>query len=103
MPTFGQRVQRQREFSDIEWVLMACSDVKLACCRLCKKPIASDLGACIHCGVCKPVKDEKMPLWQICLIVMLVFGTILATIRYDGGGYIEPDCRLDEIGYPHGC
>lgn len=82
---------------------MACSDVKLGCCRLCGKPIASDLGACIHCGVCKPVEDKKMPLWQICLIVMLVFGTILATIRYDGGRRYEPDCGFDEIGYPEGC
>ncbi len=82
---------------------MACSDVKLACCRLCNKPIASNLGECIHCGVCKPVPEEKMPIWQICLIVMLVIGTVLATMRYDVGRRYEPDCRLDEIGYPQNC
>ena len=49
------------------------------------------------------VKDEKIPLWQICLIVMLVIGTILATMRYDIGRPYEPDCRLDEIGFAQDC
>jgi len=82
---------------------MACSDVKLACCRLCGKPIASDLGECIHCGVCKPVKKEKCCWLHITLFILLIAGTILATIRYDAGRRIEPDCRLDQIGYPRGC
>ncbi len=82
---------------------MACSDVKLACCRLCGKPIASDRGECIHCGVCKPVKQDKCSWLHWILLGTLIAGTILATIRYDGGRYIEPDCRLDEIGYPESC
>jgi hypothetical protein len=82
---------------------MACSDVKLACCRLCGKPIASDLGACIHCGVCKPVEEKKTPLWQICLIILMVLGTVIVTMRYDGGRQYEPDCRIEEIGRSRGC
>lgn len=87
---------------------MACSDVKLACCRLCGKAIASDLGACIHCGVCKPIKKDTMPWWQKALLVMIVSGTILATLRYETApridpGFIGPDCRLDETGYSPNC
>ena len=82
---------------------MACSDVKLACCRLCGKPIASDLGACIHCGVCKPVKEDKCSWFQRILFILLIIGTILATMRYNIGPGYEPDCGLDEIGYPRDC
>ncbi len=57
---------------------MTCSDVKLACCRLCKKPIASNLGECIHCGVCKPVKDEKIAWWHYCLVVFLLMVAVMA-------------------------
>ncbi len=82
---------------------MACSDVKLACCRLCGKPIASDRGECIHCGVCKPVKEETCNWLHRILFVLLIIGTVLATIRYDAGRRYEPDCRLDEIGYGQDC
>ena len=82
---------------------MACSDVKLACCRLCKKPIASDRGECIHCGVYEPAKDEKCGWLHRVLFILLIIGTILVTIRYESGRRYEPDCRLDEIGYAQGC
>ena len=82
---------------------MACSEVKLACCRLCGKAIASDLGACIHCGVCKPIKKDVCSWLQRALVTALIAGTILATLRYDPGSRIEPDCRIEEIGRASGC
>lgn len=84
---------------------MTCCDVKLACCRLCKKPIASNLGECIHCGVCKPVQEDKCSWWQRTLFILLVVGTVLATLGYDyeAGSRIEPDCAFEDIGQRNGC
>ncbi len=82
---------------------MASSDVKLACCRLCHKPIASDLGACIHCGVGKPVEDDKVGWFQKALIILLVVGALLATLGYERGRSAAPDCRLQETGRTRDC
>lgn len=82
---------------------MACSDVKLACCRLCGKAIASDLGACIHCGVCDPVRDDKCNWLQRTLVILLILGTILATLRYEAGGDAPPDCGFGETERSRDC
>lgn len=82
---------------------MGCSDEKLACCRLCKMPVASKRGECPHCGACKPVAEEKCPLWHIILVVLIAVGTVLATMRYDTGGRAETDCFLQEIDRRQGC
>ena len=82
---------------------MACSDVKLACCRLCGQKIASNLGECIHCGVCKPIKEEKCGWLHKILFIILIVGTILVTIRYEGGRRFAPDCPLDDVGYSGRC
>ena len=76
---------------------MACSDVKLACCRLCGKPIASDLGECIHCGVCKPVPKEECNWWHRVCFILMVLCVILAAMRYepDRGG--DWDCEPEQI------
>lgn len=62
---------------------MTCSDVELACCKLCKKPIASNLGECIHCGVCNPVEKKEPYLWHILLFIFLLFATVWATLGYE--------------------
>lgn len=82
---------------------MACSDVKLACCKLCHKPIASNLGECIHCGVCKPVEKDKCPWWHILLVIMILVGTILATLRYDMDHPDGWDCRIERTGSAQDC
>jgi hypothetical protein len=82
---------------------MACSDVKLACCRLCKKPLASNLGECIHCGVCNPIEKETCSWWHRAIVILLVLGTILATLRYEARGQIEKDCQRDETGEARRC
>lgn len=82
---------------------MACSDVKLACCRLCGKTIASDRGECIHCGVCKPVKDDKCSWLHWILLGSLIAGTVMATLRYEAVRHIVPDCPIQEIHRPGGC
>lgn len=82
---------------------MACSDVELACCRLCGKAIASDLGACIHCGVCKPIKKDACSWLHKALLITLIVGTILATLRYESTRRMEPECRIEEIGGSQGC
>ena len=82
---------------------MACSDVKLACCRLCHKPLASNLGECIHCGVCKPIEEKTCSWLHRVLFALLIIGTVLATIRYNDGQQIEPDCRWEEIGQRRNC
>ncbi len=82
---------------------MPCSDVKLACCRLCKKPLASNLGECIHCGVCKPIEKDRCCWLHRLLFVLLVLGTILATLRYEARGRAGPDCGVREIGATHDC
>ena len=87
----------------IELIAMACPDVKLACCRLCHKPIASDLGACIHCGVCNPVEQETCNWWHRTLFIILIIGTVLATLHFDGRDRTESDCRFEEIGRARGC
>lgn len=92
-----------RIFIDIELDLMTCSDVKLACCRLCKKPLASNLGECIHCGVCNPIEKDKCSLLHKVLLALLVVGTILAAFRYDGGVRIEPGCTQEGIDRRRGC
>lgn len=82
---------------------MPCCDVELACCRLCKKPLASNLAECIHCGVCKPIENDKCCWWQRTLFVLLIVGTILATLRYEMGPRVEPDCAFEDIGRIDGC
>lgn len=72
---------------------MACSDVKLACCRLCKKPLASDLGTCIHCGVCNPIEKDTCNWLHRLLLVLLLLGTVLATMSYGRHSEIDRDCR----------
>ena len=64
---------------------MACSDVKLVCCKLCKKPIASNLSECIHCGVCDPVEKETCSWWHRLLFILLFLAVLIAAIRYDPG------------------
>lgn len=59
---------------------MACSDVKLVCCKLCHKQIASNLGECIHCGVCDPVPKPECCWWQRLLFILLLVFAIWATI-----------------------
>lgn len=76
---------------------MTCSDVELACCRLCKKPIASDLGECIHCGVCNPVLKEECPWWHRLFFILLFLGVILAAMRYERPGDIDWECGTEEI------
>ena len=82
---------------------MTCSDVKLACCRLCKKPLASNLGECIHCGVCKPIEKDKCSLLHKILFALLIVGTVLAVLRYDGGGRFEPGCMQQDIDRRQRC
>jgi hypothetical protein len=82
---------------------MASSDVKLACCRLCHKPIASDLGSCIHCGVSNPVDKDKVSWLQKALIVLLIVGAILAALRYDPGRSATSDCYSQETGRSRDC
>lgn len=76
---------------------MTCSDVKLACCRLCGKPIASDLGECIHCGVCKPVPKEECSWLHRVLFILLLLGVILAAMRYEPHGDTDWDCATERI------
>ena len=82
---------------------MTCSDVKLACCRLCNKPLASNLGECIHCGVCKPIEEETCNWLHRILFIILIIGTILATLRYEASHRVEHDCHFEEIGRRQGC
>ncbi|MGI9508308.1 MAG: hypothetical protein ACR2QJ_03040 [Geminicoccaceae bacterium] len=90
-------------FIDIEFALMACSDVKLACCRLCKKPLASDLGECIHCGVCNPIEKEKCSWLQKLLLALLIVGAILASMRYETDRSGLPGCQPEETGRRQRC
>ena len=82
---------------------MACPDVKLACCRLCGKPLASDLGACIHCGVCNPIAKETCSWLHRVLLILLILGTVLATLRYETKSRINQDCSIEAIGPGQGC
>ena len=77
---------------------MGCSDEKLACCRLCKMPVASKRGECPHCGACKPVKEETCSWLHRILLILLLAGTVLATLQYRGGHRAMPDCGVQEIG-----
>jgi hypothetical protein len=71
---------------------MACSDVKLACCKLCKKPIASNLGECIHCGVCKPVEKEECCWWHRVLFLVLLVSAVAAAVGYERETGSDWDC-----------
>jgi len=82
---------------------MACSDVKLACCRLCRKPLASDLAECIHCGVCKPIADESCSWWHRLLLALLIVAAILTMLNYGGGHRNEGDCYYRDIGQQRNC
>lgn len=75
---------------------MACSDVKLACCRLCKKPLASNLGECIHCGVCNPIEKDGCSWLHRLLLALVLLGTVLATMSYERHPDIDRDCRSGE-------
>ena len=59
---------------------MTCSDVKLACCKLCHKPIASNLGECIHCGVCDPVEKKESVWWHYVIVCLLLIGGLCAAV-----------------------
>lgn len=82
---------------------MACSDVKLACCRLCNKPLASNLGTCIHCGVANPIEEKTCNWLHRVLFALLIIGAILATIRYNDGQQTRSDCRWEERGQRRDC
>lgn len=71
---------------------MTCSDVQLACCKLCKKPIASNLGECIHCGVCNPVEKKENNWCHYLLIIFLVLVTYWAAIAEEHPSDHDGDC-----------
>lgn len=76
---------------------MACSDEKLACCRLCKMPVASKRGECPHCGACKPVAEAKSCFWHVVLFVLLAVGTLMATLQFDARRPSGLDCGFQDI------
>jgi hypothetical protein len=66
-------------------------------------PVASKRGECIHCGACNPVEKEKCCWLHRILFILLVVGTILATLQYDAAHRAEPNCGLQDSGRGGGC
>lgn len=84
---------------------MGCPDVELACCKLCHKPIASNLGECIHCGVCNPVEKKRTPWWHYALVCCLIFIALYGALRHDADDepYGNGHCGTEQGRDRRGC